>query len=168
MPETLVTIDTVEHSQQAYDTVGNWNFIAPSQATHIRVSNLPDRRFQILVALHELVEAEWCREHGVTPEEVTAFDEAFEKRRQEQIAEHERTLGRLISRRARGAPVKAAKRALRDWREREPGDDPTAPYFEGHQFATKIEKQVARELGVDWKAYETAIAALEWRKAANE
>lgn len=158
----------IEHDQQAYDTVGDWNFIAPAQATHIRVSKLPDRRFEILVAVHELVEAEWCRQRGVTPEEVTAFDEKYEKNRQVQIASLERTLGRLISMRARGAPVKAAKRALRDWRDREPGDDPAAPYFEGHQFATKIEKLTARELGVDWKVYETAINSLEWRKPDHE
>lgn len=158
----------IEHAQQSYDTIGDWNFIAPTQATHIRVSKLPDRRFEILVAVHELVEAEWCRQHGITPEEVTAFDLAFEERRQKQITRLEQQLGRLISKRARGATVISTKRLLRDWRQREPGDDPEAPYFEGHQFATKIEKQIARELGVEWKVYEAAITALEWRKPDHE
>ena len=52
------------------------------------------------------------------------------------------------------------KRALRYWREREPGDDPTAPYFEGHQLATRIEKILAKGINADWSAYEAAIAAL--------
>lgn len=35
----------------------------------------------------------------------------------------------------------------------EPGDDPTSPYYNEHQFATKIEKMTADELGVDWNEY---------------
>jgi hypothetical protein len=44
--------------------------------------------------------------------------------------------------------------------ESEPGDDPKAPYFREHQFATKIEKLFAEELGVDWAEYERAIYEL--------
>lgn len=44
--------------------------------------------------------------------------------------------------------------------EEEPGDDPQAPYHREHQFATKIEKLVAKEMGVDWKAYDKAVVAL--------
>ena len=44
--------------------------------------------------------------------------------------------------------------------EREPGDQPEAPYHKEHTFATKIEKMLAEELGVDWAAYEAAINAL--------
>jgi hypothetical protein len=35
----------------------------------------------------------------------------------------------------------------------EPGDDPLAPYYAEHQFATKIEKMMCEELGLDWNAY---------------
>ncbi|MFA6475944.1 MAG: hypothetical protein WCV68_00860 [Candidatus Paceibacterota bacterium] len=42
----------------------------------------------------------------------------------------------------------------------EPGDDPQAPYYKEHQFATKIEKMMAEELGVDWETYNKAIAKL--------
>jgi len=35
----------------------------------------------------------------------------------------------------------------------EPGDDPNAPYFKEHQFATYIEEQIATELGVNWDKY---------------
>ena len=42
----------------------------------------------------------------------------------------------------------------------EPGDDPSAPYFAEHQFATLIEKQMATELGVNWKKYDRAVAEL--------
>lgn len=35
----------------------------------------------------------------------------------------------------------------------EAGDNPSAPYYREHQFATKIEKMVAEELEVDWNTY---------------
>jgi len=39
----------------------------------------------------------------------------------------------------------------------EPGNDPSAPYYEQHQFATFIEKQIAKELGINWREYEHAF-----------
>lgn len=45
--------------------------------------------------------------------------------------------------------------------EAEPGDDKNAPYRRQHQFATIIERAVAQELGVNWRAYERALSALE-------
>lgn len=35
----------------------------------------------------------------------------------------------------------------------EPGDQKDAPYRKEHQFATKIEKQITKELGVKWGSY---------------
>lgn len=42
----------------------------------------------------------------------------------------------------------------------EPGNDPDAPYFMEHKFATEIESMVAFELGVNWSEYEAAVNAL--------
>ena len=42
----------------------------------------------------------------------------------------------------------------------EPGNDPKAPYYKQHQFATKIERLMAKMLGVSWKKYEEAINSL--------
>ena len=39
----------------------------------------------------------------------------------------------------------------------EPGDDPIAPYHKEHVFASAIEKQCAKEMGVDWDDYDHAI-----------
>jgi hypothetical protein len=41
--------------------------------------------------------------------------------------------------------------------EGEPGDDPKAPYYKEHLFATQIEKMMAAELGVDWNEYELEL-----------
>ena len=38
--------------------------------------------------------------------------------------------------------------------DEEPGDNPKAPYFLEHQFAAKVEKLMAEELGVNWEEYE--------------
>lgn len=42
----------------------------------------------------------------------------------------------------------------------EPGDDPNAPYYKEHFFATSIERLMAAELNVDWKLYDDAINEL--------
>jgi len=39
----------------------------------------------------------------------------------------------------------------------EPGNNPEAPYYFEHKFATKVEMDVAHELGVDWDEYEKAL-----------
>lgn len=42
----------------------------------------------------------------------------------------------------------------------EPGDDPNAPYYKEHFFATSIERLMAAELNVDWKLYDDVINEL--------
>jgi hypothetical protein len=41
-----------------------------------------------------------------------------------------------------------------------PGDDPKAPYHKEHKFATKIEKLLAKEFGVDWREYQRVLDTL--------
>ena len=42
----------------------------------------------------------------------------------------------------------------------EPGDSRLAPYYNEHQFATKLEREMARELGVDWDDYNEKVLSL--------
>jgi hypothetical protein len=42
----------------------------------------------------------------------------------------------------------------------EPGDALDAPYRQEHQFATKIERQIAEELGVEWEKYDETVNSL--------
>ena len=42
----------------------------------------------------------------------------------------------------------------------EPGDHKDAPYRKEHKFATKIEKMMAKELGINWKKYEKTLEKL--------
>jgi hypothetical protein len=49
----------------------------------------------------------------------------------------------------------------------EPGDDPTAPYYQQHQIATQQEKYMAEQLGVDWDEYDGKIALLMKERAES-
>ena len=75
-----IIIETIPHEQQRYPTVGDW-FYDPSGDLVIRVSQMPDERYGLLVALHELVEAQLCLDRGITQEQVDAYDIEFERNR---------------------------------------------------------------------------------------
>jgi hypothetical protein len=42
----------------------------------------------------------------------------------------------------------------------EPGNDPSCPCYDQHQFATWVELETATKLGVDWTAYEAEVNSL--------
>jgi len=67
-----IIIETIEHKDQRYNTVGDWQFIGDELI--IKVSKLGDERYEYLVGLHELVEAYLCKAYGITSVEVDAFD----------------------------------------------------------------------------------------------
>ena len=72
----MICIQTIPHEDQRYPTVGDWVWIDDHNLV-IKVSHLGDRRYEALIAVHELVEALLCREHGITTEAADAFDKAF-------------------------------------------------------------------------------------------
>jgi hypothetical protein len=110
-----ITITTIPQNQQRYFTAGDYFSEGPLHST-IRVSDMGDARYELLVALHEFVEMFLCHERGIGEDMVDKFDFEYEG-------------------------------------EGEPGDDPEAPYFKEHQFASIIERLMAHELGVDWQSY---------------
>ena len=71
-----ITIQTIPHKEQRYDTVGDWQFTEAGDLT-ITVSAMPDWRYEALVAFHEFAEALLCQARGITAEQVDAFDKAF-------------------------------------------------------------------------------------------
>jgi hypothetical protein len=68
-----ITIETIPHHMQRYDTVGDWTYDAVGQLT-IRVSDLNNWRYELLVGIHELVEVLLCSHQGIKQEVVDAFD----------------------------------------------------------------------------------------------
>ena len=95
------------------------------------VSDMNNWKYEFLIALHELIESALCEARNINDEAIDAFDIAFETKR--------------LSNPAIGMP----------------GDDQNAPYYKEHQFATKIEKMMAVELGVDWETYDGTCAAYD-------
>lgn len=75
-----ISIRTIPHKSQAYDTVGNY-WTGESGAMHITVSDMGNSDYEFLVAIHELVEAKLCQNRGISDAEITDFDEAFENSR---------------------------------------------------------------------------------------
>lgn len=75
-----IVIETIPHQDQRYDTAGDW-FVTRKDGLTIRVSRLGDWRFEMLVAVHELIEVLLCRYDGVTQDAVDKFDFAYEKAR---------------------------------------------------------------------------------------
>lgn len=74
-----VTIDTIDHELQRYDTCGDWQWHtgAGHDALKISVSRLYNFRQEFLIAIHELVEAVLCSEQGVKEQDVDEFDKSF-------------------------------------------------------------------------------------------
>lgn len=110
--------------------VGDWTYGENEIA--VKSAEMSDWRYDLLVQVHELVEAALCKHLGITDEDVTSFDALFEQ---------ERELGMHKP-------------------EDEDGDDPRAPYRAPHFFASNIERLLAAELEVDWKKYEEEIYSL--------
>lgn len=126
-----VTIRTIPHEEHRYPTVGDyWDGHLGTKI--IRVSEMCNEDYELLVAVHELIEQHLCKKRGIKEPDITAFDVKFEKERDE--GKH---------------PADA-----------EPGFDPKAPYVKEHTFATKIEKLLAKELGVDWDTYDKTVMSL--------
>ena len=68
-----ITITTIPQDQQRYDTQGDWFSDKPWHVS-IRVSDLDDSRYELLVIMHELVEMFLCLERGISEKAVDDFD----------------------------------------------------------------------------------------------
>lgn len=133
-----ILISIIPHGMQRYETVGD--YFINKNTLHINVSDTGNFFYNMLVALHELIEFILVQKNGIILTDIDKFDMEFEK---------ERIQGKHKD-------------------NEEPGDDPKAPYYKQHQFATKLERKMGKELSVDWKTYERAIYALDIRNISKE
>ena len=80
-----IYIDTIPHSEQRYPTVGDyWRPSIPAHAIErleVRVSELENEDYEFLIAVHELIEEHLTRKHGISEQEITAFDIVYEASR---------------------------------------------------------------------------------------
>jgi hypothetical protein len=75
-----ILIQTIPHKQQRLRTSGDW-WWERDGSLQIRVSKMSDGRFEVLVAVHELVEVLLCKHDRVSQRSVDRFDIAFERAR---------------------------------------------------------------------------------------
>ncbi len=75
-----IIIETIPHEAHRYETPGDW-FYDSDGVLHIKVSKLSDWRYEMLMAVHELVEVLTCKQDGVDQKSVDKFDMEFEKNR---------------------------------------------------------------------------------------
>jgi len=133
-----IYIDTIAHEEQRYPTVGDWW--------------MPLRR-----------DKPEHKQYGMTLEvrvsRMSKEDHEF------LVAMHEQIEAYLCYK--RGISEEAvtdfdiAFEAVRAPENKdEPGNDPLAPYYKEHQFATKVERILAEELGVNWEEYNAEVNAL--------
>jgi len=127
-----IHIEVIPHEQQRYPTVGD--YWTEDGVQQVRVSRLPDWRYEILVAVHEIIELAITRHRGIPESVISDFDVEFERLRESRL------------------------------RSGEPGDHPDSPYRKEHFFATSLERLLAMELEVDWFQYEEYVDGLGIKK----
>ena len=127
-----IDVKTIPHKEQRYPTCGDWFW--RNGVLLIRVSKLDDWRYELLIAVHEIVEAYLCVKANISQADVDKFDIAYEHKR-------ERAITFIV--------------------HGEPGDCSDSPYRLQHCAATGIERLLAALLLVDWSEYETAINSLD-------
>jgi hypothetical protein len=126
-------IKTIPHSEQRYETCGDY-WVDEQGVQQVRISELNDWRYEMLIAVHEIVELSLARHRNIDEVEITNFDVRFEAAK------------------AKGECFGEA------------GDHVHAPYRKEHFFATNIERLFAAELGVDWFEYEKFVDDLGSKK----
>ena len=118
-----IEIKTITHYKQRYQTVGDYFKDLGTGTERFRISDMGNKDYEFLVALHELIEQYLSEKRGIKEEEIDQFDINFKG-------------------------------------EGEPGDQPNAPYYKEHQFASKIEKLVAEEMSLNWEDYNNTVEEL--------
>lgn len=71
--KSMIHIDFV--SEMRYDTIGDWRFLGDDLV--IEVFDLKNEKYNLLIVVHELVEAMLCKFAGVTTEQVDKWDMNF-------------------------------------------------------------------------------------------
>src|SRR5438128_2605172 len=71
-PDSIV-VKVIPHYEQRYNTIGD--YWETGHSWQIRISNLGKWQYETAVALHEIIEKSLCKQHGITDQEITNFDE---------------------------------------------------------------------------------------------
>lgn len=66
-------IISIPHGEQRYSTLGDY-WTAKDGSTYIAVSQMPDWRYEFLIALHEFIEEALTRHRGIPEPDIMKFD----------------------------------------------------------------------------------------------
>jgi hypothetical protein len=69
----MISVEVIPHADQRYDTVGDWAFEADGTIS-INVSQVKNRDYESLIAIHEIIESILCRHAGITAAQVDEWD----------------------------------------------------------------------------------------------
>lgn len=69
----MLNVNVIPQSKQRYPTVGDWMFDGLGDL-NMKISDMKNKDYEFMVAIHEAIEAWLCRKRGISEESVTAFD----------------------------------------------------------------------------------------------
>jgi len=109
-----------------YPDIGSYKMNADNSPAFIGAADTGNDVSNAAILLHEFVESFWCWQHGVKEALITMFDQKW------------------FSEERNGV------KHIQD----SPGDDPEAPYYEGHLIATRFEREFIVQNGMTWEQHE--------------
>ncbi len=68
-----IQIKTIPYSKMRYETCGDW-WWDKIGSLQVRVSDMRNWKYELLVAFHEIIETYLCKDRGIPEREVTRFD----------------------------------------------------------------------------------------------
>lgn len=147
----LIDFQIIPHKKQRYSTMGDYWQDKTNRHWQFCVSRMKDKRYVMLVFLHEVIEWTICRLTGVSMKAIDKFDKAYEKARNctAPFSEYDCT--------PCGCPFCD-----------EPGDDLHAPYHRAHKVAAECEELIAHALDVDWYDYNNTVESLNHQKPTTD
>jgi hypothetical protein len=119
-----INIETIRHYRQRYETLGDY-WYDPDGRIQVRVSSTGNDDYDFLIMIHELIEEHLTKRRGLSEPDIKAFDEKYEKEREEGFHKE----------------------------DDEPGFDERAPYRVDHTISTGVELLLCGIMGLDWEAY---------------
>src|SRR6185312_4964921 len=132
-----IRLKSIPHKNQRYPTVGDFLWTKKGKL-RVWISNLSHPNHELLVGLHEVIEAVLCRQLGIHTDDVDKWDEDYEAAREVLEKEGKQAFFHC------GCEITMTS---------EPGDDIHCPYGPMHKVATRCEKEIAKALQVVWKDY---------------
>ena len=113
---------------QEYSTCGNYQETDDGLLV-IFITEQINQDYVNLIFFHEMIEWWLCKIRKISEESISNFDIEWNRR------------------------LSTGEKGLKD----EPGNELNAPYHREHMFATKMEKQLCEQMGLNWKEYETNL-----------